>query len=226
MDRSADRRLVGLFLAAFFACPLMAADSRPGADPRPQYAFGTDEAFDAASIPTYRGDHRAIHARIDQDLPEHIDHLRRWLRQRSISAQDDGVREMAELLAGDLRALGFGEVALVETDGHPGVFGHYDAGAEKTLMVYMMYDVQPVEENWRIADPFAGDLVETELGTVLMARGATNEKGPQRAFLNALDAILKVEGTLPVNLLVVPEGEEELGSTHFGQVVAPYLERL
>lgn len=93
-------------------------------------------------------------------------------------------------------------------------------------MVYMMYDVQPVEDNWRIKDPFAGERVETELGTVLMARGATNQKGPKRAFLNALDAILKVDGTLPVNLLVVAEGEEELGSTHFGQVLAPYLDRL
>jgi acetylornithine deacetylase/succinyl-diaminopimelate desuccinylase-like protein len=70
-------------------------------------------------------------------------------------------------------------------------------------MVCMMYDVQPVEDNWRIKDPFAGERVET----VLMARGATNQKGPQRAFLNALDATLKVEGTLPVNLLVVAGGE-------------------
>lgn len=71
----------------------------------------------------------------------------------------------------------------------------------------MMYDVQPVEDNWRIKDPFAGERVETELGTALMARGATNQKGPQRAFLNALDATLKVEGALPVNLLVVAGGE-------------------
>lgn len=92
-------------------------------------------------------------------------------------------------------------------------------------MVYMMYDVQPAEGNWRIKAPFAGERVETELGTVLMARGATNQKGPQRAFLNALDAILKVEGALPVNLLVVAEGEEEPGSTHFDQVLAPYLDR-
>ncbi|GEM_PF-2169025 len=42
-------------------------------------------------------------------------------------------------------------------------------------MVYMMYDVQPVEDNWRTKDPFAGERVETELGTVLMARGATNQ---------------------------------------------------
>jgi acetylornithine deacetylase/succinyl-diaminopimelate desuccinylase-like protein len=195
-------------------------------DPRPRYQFTTDEAFDAGTIPAYAGRHEAVYAQIDKDLDKHISELQRWVRQRSISAQDDGIREMAELLAADLRELGFAEVELVETDGHPGVFGFFDAGADKTLMVYMMYDVQPIETNWRIADPFAGELVETELGTVLMARGATNQKGPQRAFLNAVHAILTVEGTLPVNLLVVAEGEEELGSTHFDQVLAPYVERL
>lgn len=182
--------------------------------------------FDASAVPAYTGDHAAIYARIDADLDAHIAHLQRWVRQRSISAQDDGIRAMAEMVAADLRDIGFDEVALVETGGHPGVFGHFDAGAERTLVVYMMYDVQPVEPNWRIEDPFAGELVELPIGTVLMARGATNQKGPERAFLNAVDAIIKTEGTLPVNLMVVAEGEEELGSPHFGEVLAPYLERL
>jgi acetylornithine deacetylase/succinyl-diaminopimelate desuccinylase-like protein len=215
--------LVAGYLAVGLGIP---ADAGARENPRPTYEFVTDEAFDAAIVPAYGGRHDAVYAQIDQDLERHIGELQRWVRQRSISAQDDGIREMAELVAGDLRQLGFGEVAIVETDGHPGVVGFLDAGAAKTLMVYMMYDVQPIEPNWRIEDPFAGDLVETELGTVLMARGATNQKGPQRAFLNAVEAILAVEGTLPVNLVVVAEGEEELGSTHFDQVLAPYLDRL
>lgn len=216
------------------ACTLLSGGSvLPGVSaagasegPRPAYPFSTDDAFDATAVPAYGGRHEAIYAQIDRDLEAHVAELQRWVRQRSISAQDDGIREMAELVAADLRALGFAEVDIVETDGHPGVLGHFDAGAERTLMVYMMYDVQPIEANWRIDDPFAGELVDTELGTVLMARGATNQKGPQRAFLNALDAILKVAGTLPVNLMVVAEGEEELGSTHFDQVLEPWLERL
>src|SRR5690606_34957900 len=136
-----------------------------------------------------RGEHTAVYQRIERDLDAHLAQLQRWVRQRSISAQDDGVRDMAELLAGDLRELGFSEVALVETQGHPGVFGYYDAGAERTLVVYMMYDVQPIDPNWQIKDPFAGELVDLPVGRVLMARGATNQKGPQRAFLNAVDAI-------------------------------------
>ncbi|WP_376692802.1 M20/M25/M40 family metallo-hydrolase [Wenzhouxiangella sp. EGI_FJ10409] len=216
------------FLIAAIALALapICAQAQNEHDVRPVHAFETSEAFDAGDIAPYRGSHEAVHARIDADIDRHVNELRRWVRQRSISAQDDGIDEMAEMVAGDLRDIGFGEVDIVETDGHPGVFGHYDAGADKTLVVYMMYDVQPVEDNWQIDDPFAGELVETDLGTVLMARGATNQKGPQRAFLNALEAIIATEGELPVNLFVVAEGEEELGSSHFGQVLAPYLDRL
>jgi acetylornithine deacetylase/succinyl-diaminopimelate desuccinylase-like protein len=134
---------------------------------------------------------------------------------------------MAEILRGDLLDLGFSEAELVETDGHPGVWGWFDAGAEHTLAVYLMYDVQPIEpEGWEV-DAFAGELVEREgLGQVLMARGATNQKGPQRAFFNALESIRSVRGNLPVNLMVVAEGEEELGSPHYPQVIAAYADRL
>lgn len=213
---------IGLVLALSCAMPpAAAADS-----PRPAYAWATTEVFDVSRVPAYEGLHDAVHARIDADLAAHVAHLQRWVRQRSISAQDDGIDAMASLVADDLRALGFSEVRRVETPGHPGVLGYYDAGAEKTLVVYMMYDVQPVEDNWQIDDPFAGSLVENEHGTVLMARGATNQKGPQRAFLNALDAMIKTTGTLPVNLYVVAEGEEELGSPNFGKVIEPWVDRL
>ena len=196
------------------------------ASPRPEWRFSTDAVFDAAAVPAYAGRHDDVYARIDADLEAHVAHLQRWVRQRSISAQDDGIDAMARLLADDLRTIGFHEVEIVDTPGHPGVLGYYDAGAPRTLVVYMMYDVQPVEANWRIDDPFSGELVEHELGTVLMARGATNQKGPQRAFLNAVDALLRTRGTLPVNLYVVAEGEEELGSPNFDAVLAPWRERL
>ena len=124
---------------------------------------------------------------------------------------------MAEMVRKDLLALGFKEAELVPTSGHPGVWGYYDAGAEKTLAVYMMYDVQPVEPTGWSVNAFDGALVDRPLGKVLMARGATNQKAPERAFLNALEAIIKTQGKLPVNLMVVAEGEEELGSPHFGR---------
>jgi acetylornithine deacetylase/succinyl-diaminopimelate desuccinylase-like protein len=133
---------------------------------------------------------------------------------------------MAAMVRDDLRKMGFKEAEVVPTSGHPGVWGFYDAGAPKTLVVYMMYDVQPVEPaEWKV-DPFAGDIVDHPLGRAVMARGATNQKGPERAFLNALEAVIATRGKPPVNLMVVAEGEEELGSPHYPEVIEKYAERL
>lgn len=213
-------------LVCLFALALPACGISPDTPERPDFEITTDAAFDPAAIPPYDGSHDAVYAYIDANLDKHVEHLQRWVRQRSISAQDNGINEMAELLRDDLAALGFQEAEVVPTDGHPGVWGYYDAGAEKTLLVYLMYDVQPVEDNWSIDDPFAGELVENEHGIVLMARGATNQKGPERAFLNALESILAVHGTLPVNIMVLAEGEEELGSMNYPYLVSQFEERL
>lgn len=210
-----------LVLLAGLVCLNAAAQAQ-----RPEFRFTTDRAFNAAAVPRYEGNHADIYAYIEKNLDHHLKNLQRWVGQRSISAQNDGIAEMAELLRHDLKALGFQQAELAPTSGHPGVWGWYDAGADKTLVVYMMYDVQPVEPaDWKVP-PFAGSLVDHELGQVLMARGATNQKGPQRAFLNAVEAIRAVKGKLPVNLMVVAEGEEELGSPHYPEVIARYETRL
>jgi len=191
-----------------------------------RFRFTTDAKLDATQTPAYEGEHDAIYAYIDENFEAHLANLQRWLRQRSVSAQNDGIQEMAELLRSDLEALGFSETAVVPTDGHPGVWGYYDAGAERTLMIYLMYDVQPVnEEDWR-SPPFDAEVIDSDLGEILMARGATNQKGPERAFLNAIESIIAVEGTLPVNLMVLAEGEEELGSPHYHQLVDQFEDRL
>jgi len=221
--------LLTAILVAVAACSPDGARNSPEAGvqaSRPVFSISTSEAFDPEAVTAYAGNHDAVYAHIDENLDRHVAELQRWVRQRSISAQNDGVQEMAEMLRGDLLDLGFQEAELVPTDGHPGVWGFYDAGAEKTLMLYMMYDVQPVNpEDWKVP-PFDGALVQTEKGTVLMARGATNQKGPERALLNALQSIIAVTGSLPVNIMVAAEGEEELGSPHYPQVIDRYEERL
>ncbi len=193
---------------------------------RPAIAFTTDERFDPRSVQPYEGRHESAYQYIDDHLPQHIEELQRWVRQPSVSAQNVGIQEMAELLRNDLLAIGFQQAELVPTDGHPGVFGWYDAGAPRTLLVYMMYDVQPVEvDDWQVP-PFDGALVDHALGKVLMARGAVNQKGPERAFLNAVASVIAADGRLPINLLVAAEGEEELGSPHYPQVIARYHDQL
>lgn len=229
---SVSRRGLGALLglgAAGVALPAAAREPAASVDaPRaPKTKFSTTEAFDARSIPAYKGRHDAVYAHIDAHQDEHVENLRRWVRQRSISAQNDGVLDMARLVENDLKALGFHETAIVPSKGHPGVWGWFDARAKKTLVVYMMYDVQPIEPTgWKV-DAFAGELVDDpRFGQVLMARGATNQKGPERAFLNAVASILAVKKKLPVNLMILAEGEEELGSPNYPEIIGKYEDRL
>lgn len=222
MERFAGPSALVVLLAASAACTPAPAP----APSRPVITTTTDAAFTAKDIAAYQGDHADIYAHITRSLPGHIANIQRWIRQPSVSALNIGVAQMAELVRGDYQKLGCQESALVPTSGHPGVFASCDFGAPKTLVVYMMYDVQPVEPaDWR-SPPFEARLVEHELGTVVMGRGATNQKGPQRAFLNALESVIAVRGKLPVNLLFAAEGEEELGSPHYPEIIDKYAERL
>ena len=217
--------LTGLALTA---CEQAASptESAPEAPTRPAFSLATDEAYDFDKVPSYLENHQAVYDYIDANLDDHLGAIQRWLRQRSISAQNDGIQEMAAMVRQDLEDMGFAEAEIVPTDGHPGVWGYYDAGADKTLVVYLMYDVQPVNpEDWE-SPPFEARVIDHALGKVIMARGATNQKGPQRAFLNALESIIAVDGTLPINVMITAEGEEELGSPHYPQIVDAYEERL
>jgi acetylornithine deacetylase/succinyl-diaminopimelate desuccinylase-like protein len=214
-----------LTISTVSSCASTSPPTEPQPVQRPVVAIPDRVGFEVSAVPTYAGSHPEIYAHVDANQAAHLSNLQRWVRQRSISAQGDGVAEMAELLRSDLEALGFAEAEVAPTSGHPGVWGYYDAGAPETLAVYMMYDVQPIEPNWQV-DPFAGALVENDLGTVLMARGATNQKGPQRAFLNAVASTIATTGTLPVNLMILAEGEEELGSPHYPELIERYAGRL
>jgi acetylornithine deacetylase/succinyl-diaminopimelate desuccinylase-like protein len=213
-------------IALILPLALVVPAALQGQLPEEKFRFSTTEKLDAEAIAPYDGDHPAIYRYIDEHFEEHLANLQRWLRQPSISAQHVGITEMAELVRSDLERIGFAETEVVPTDGHPGVWGYYDAGAERTLMIYLMYDVQPVNPQDWDSPPFDARLVDNDLGQVLMARGATNQKGPERAFLNAIESIIAVEGTLPVNLMVLAEGEEELGSPNYPQLVDRFEDRL
>ena len=220
-------------LTVLIALLLLAAGCQPNNDSldspdvqRPVFELASNAAYEVGAIEAYTDEHTAVYDYIDANLDDHLAALQRWLRQPSISAQNIGIQEMAEMLRQDLADLGFAEAELVPTDGHPGVWGYYDAGAESTLVVYLMYDVQPVNPQDWDSPPFDAEVIDHDLGRVLMARGATNQKGPQRAFLNALESIIAVEGNLPVNIMVAAEGEEELGSPHYPQIIDAYEDRL
>ncbi len=161
-----------------------------------------------------------IWAQIEKRHDEAVKRLQNWIRQPSIAAENRGMAEGCELMMQMLREAGFTQVTKVPTDGHPGVFATLDAGAARTLGVYYMYDVKQVDPAEWSSPPFEAALVDKPgLGKVIIGRGATNQKGPEAAFLAALHAIRGAGKKPPVNLVFVAEGEEEIGSPHFPQVV-------
>ena len=146
--------------------------------------------------------------------------LQDWIAQPTIAAERVNVDGGAEYMRKLLLDAGFQQAKIVQTDGVPGVFATLDAGAAKTLGIYFMYDVkQYVPSEWS-SPPLEGKLVDRPEGKAVVGRGAVNQKGPETEFLAALHAFKDTGRKLPVNLVLVAEGEEEIGSPHFKQIVA------
>jgi len=161
-----------------------------------------------------------IEAQVTQQHDAGVKRLQEWIRLPSIAAEDIGFPEGPLHLISLLKSVGFQHAVMVETDGKPGVFATLDAGAAKTVGVYMMYDVKQFDaEEWSSPPLEAALLDKPGFGKIVMGRGAVNQKGPEMALLEALRAIQAVGKQSPVNLVLVAEGEEEIGSPHIGQIV-------
>src|SRR6266404_694249 len=161
-----------------------------------------------------------IYAQIERRHDEAVQRLQQWIRQPSIAAENRGMNEGCDLTMQMLRDAGFQQVTKIPSDGQPGIFATLDAGAPKTLGLYFMYDVKQVDPAEWSSPPWDAALVDKPgLGKVVIGRGAVNQKGPEATFLAALHAIHGAGRKLPVNLVFVAEGEEEIGSPHFHQVV-------
>src|SRR5262249_26083383 len=166
------------------------------------------------------GDLAAIRAQIDKRHGEAVERLQQWIRQPSIAAENKGVSEGCDLTMRLLRDAGFGAITKIPTDGQPGIFAMLDAGAARTIGVYFMYDVKQADPAEWSSPPWSAAIVNRPgLGKGIVGRGAVNQKGPQSTFLAALHPIRCAGRTLPVTLVLVAEGEEEIGSPHFPQVV-------
>jgi acetylornithine deacetylase/succinyl-diaminopimelate desuccinylase-like protein len=164
---------------------------------------------------------RPIQAEIEKRHDESVKRLQEWVKHPALAAEDRGMDEGCDRMMKMARDAGFQKAERVDTDGHPGVFATLDAGAAKTVALYFMYDVKQADPAEWSSPPFDAALVDKPgFGKVLMGRGAVNQKGPQAAFLADLHAIQGAGKKMPVNLVLVAEGEEEIGSPHFRQVVA------
>jgi acetylornithine deacetylase/succinyl-diaminopimelate desuccinylase-like protein len=176
---------------------------------------------------------KQVYAYIDEHIDDHVENLQKWIQQPSISNTGEGIQESAEMVKGFFDQLGCQESKVYDVgtaewgqQGNPVVFAKCDEGAEKTLVIYWMYDTMPVTQPdlWK-APPFEGRLVEqAPYKKVLIGRGATNSKGPQMAMWNAVMSIKAVAGKLPVNLIVVAEGDEERMSMGYRKFVKDHAD--
>ncbi len=171
-----------------------------------------------------------VNSRIDKDFDRHIANMRRLLMQPSSSQEHIGIEKCAELVAKMYKASGCEKVEVAKTSGNPIVYGECKGESDETLLAYFMYDTMPFNEPGWDSPPLGAKIVEKRLpaGKVkaMVNRGAANTKGPLAAFLNSVDACNKSVGRPPVNLILIAEGEEELGSPSLPAYVKKEKKRL
>ncbi|QOG21812.1 M20/M25/M40 family metallo-hydrolase [Bradyrhizobium sp. SEMIA] len=160
---------------------------------------------------------------IDVNKDQFINRLLDYLRHPSISAQNIGIGEVAELLVSMLRRVGF-EAQSFPTPGHPMVMGRWErAPGAPTVLLYGHYDVQPPDpiEAW-ISPPFEPTIRDGRI----FARGAGDNKGQHFAQILAVESYLAMHGRLPCNVIILLEGEEENGSPNIAEFVRAHRDLL
>jgi acetylornithine deacetylase/succinyl-diaminopimelate desuccinylase-like protein len=170
----------------------------------------------AQTFDAYFEEHRDIH----------LEQLKELLRFPSISALSEhkaDVRACAEWIARHAESIGFENVELMPTKGNPVVYADWlHAEGKPTVLVYGHYDVQPVDPLplWQ-TPPFEPDIRDGKI----YARGASDDKGQVFMHLKSFEALLKTTGTLPVNVKLCIEGEEEIGSAHLPEFLEQHAEK-
>jgi acetylornithine deacetylase/succinyl-diaminopimelate desuccinylase-like protein len=164
---------------------------------------------------------------INTSRDRYLDELKEYLAIPSISALPEhkaDVRRCAEWTADEMRRIGMQNVRLEETPGHPIVYGDW-LGAEgaPTILFYGHYDVQPVDplDLWE-SPPFEATIRDGEI----YARGSADDKGQVFMHFKAIEAHMKQNGKLPVNMKILLEGEEEVGSAHLDDFIKAHKDEL
>lgn len=164
-----------------------------------------------------------VFAHIEENRESFIERVMDYVRHPSISAQNNGIKEVAAILVDMLQGMGM-EATTIPTKNHPMVLGRMEKQPGKpTVLLYGHYDVQPPEpyELWD-SPPFEPTIRNGRI----YARGIGDNKGQHFAQLMALESHLKVTGELPCNVIFLLEGEEEIGSPHIAEFVAEHADKL
>jgi len=159
---------------------------------------------------------------------EHLAELVELLRMPSVSTEPvhaNDVKHTAEWVAARLRKAGVPEVVIAGSKGHPAVLGRWHvADDQPTILIYGHYDVQPVEplELWE-ASPFEATVKDG----VIVARGSSDMKGNLLTAVQGVEAVARANGGQPpINVSFILEGEEEIGSPHFRDILREHKDFL
>src|SRR5215207_2199653 len=164
---------------------------------------------------------------INTNRDRYVDELKTYLAIPSISAlpqHQPDVRRAAEWSADHMKGIGLENVRLFDTPGNPIVYGEWlNAPGAPTILFYGHYDVQPVDplELWE-SPPFEATVRENEI----YARGAADDKGQVFMHFKAIEAHMKQNGRLPLNIKVIVEGEEEVGSDNLDDFIRAHKPEL
>ena len=193
------RRVVFTFCALFAAASCNMPATPPAAPAAPAAKkLGIRPAGDTEIQPDpsqVTPELQKVYAHIDENIDAHVENLQKWIRQPSISNSGEGIPDSAEMVKGFFDELGCQQTQVFDvgvteygSPGNPVVYAKCDEGAEKTVLIYWMYDTMPITQPdaWT-SPPFEARLVEqAPYKKVLIGRGATNSKGPQMSQLNAI----------------------------------------
>ena len=157
---------------------------------------------------------------INSHRDTYVEELKQFLRIPSISTLAEKKPDMktaAEFVAGKLRSAGMQNVKIIETKGHPLIYADWlNAPGKPTVLIYGHYDVQPVDPiNLWDSPPFEPTIKDGKI----YARGATDDKGQMFIHIKTVEAFMKTQGSLPLNVKFIIEGEEEIGSGNLEEFV-------
>ncbi len=181
-------------------------------------------------------EHAEAHARIDRHAAENIEEVRRFLRVKGFSDTGEGMEASATAGIDYLRLAGATDARGVVTNGgNPVLYGKTLSKNPnaKTLAVYSLYDMTPVDPaEWRV-DPNGAEIIDparidlpSEMGSLICSRASSNHRAPMLAFILAVKTLLETEGVVPVNLVWIWDGEEELGSPTLPAFVEQHTDEL
>jgi acetylornithine deacetylase/succinyl-diaminopimelate desuccinylase-like protein len=163
----------------------------------------------------------AIAAAVKADHSAAIKRLQDWIALPTIAAENRNASEGANYMRQLALDAGFQQAKVIPTSGVPGVLATLDAGAKDCVGVYFMYDVKQYDPAEWSSPPLEGRIVDRPgEGKAIVGRGAVNQKGPETAFLAAVRAFKATGRKPPMNIVLVAEGEEEIASPNFHQVIA------